>query len=118
MRCSVAKRVQPQNQAQPAPEYRPSYEDALNTKTCKGLHNSQRPKLFGLNHHLTGRCAERKKIIAPPTAPKTPAIGLATVMNRKERSKSCQPNRHSDATSTTMEAKTTPPNKHPINFKP
>lgn len=73
--------------------------------------------MLGLNHHLTGRCADRKKIIAPTTDPKTPAIGLATVMNRKERSELCKPNRHSDTTSSTMEAKTAPPNKHPINFK-
>src|SRR5437867_3059593 len=39
MRRSVTKRVQPQNQDQPAAENRPSDEDALNTKTCKCIHN-------------------------------------------------------------------------------
>jgi hypothetical protein len=42
MRCSIGERVQPQNQEQPAAKYRPSYEDALNTKTCECVHKSQR----------------------------------------------------------------------------
>ncbi len=39
---SVAKGVQPENQAQPAAEYRPPYGDTPNAKSCKCVHKSQR----------------------------------------------------------------------------
>ena len=41
MERTVPKRVQPQNQDQPAAKYRPPDEDTLNAETCKCLHKFQ-----------------------------------------------------------------------------